>query len=201
MTSTVALVALFSSAPHAHERSLDIEPGTPIRIVSSGAQVEVREGAPGQVRARAALKRSLDGLRTKLCCGTAQILLQPLAEGQLVYGRLEVVVPPGSAVEIVARSGRVDVEGVRSPIRVTSGQADVFIAGAGPEIRARTVSGDLVVDGAQVTTVELESVRGDIRFTGRLSPGAKTFVESLTGRVEFAKARLGEPQLAVMASE
>jgi ferric-dicitrate binding protein FerR (iron transport regulator) len=123
------------------------------------------------------------------------VRLVPLARGQLVYGALTVHAPPSSPVRVRSRSGAVDVRGLRPAIDVETTRGDVSVDARGGDVVVRTVSGAIHVVAAGLEGLELESVRGRVRFSGGLAPGARCVLESLTGPVELGEVRSAHARL------
>lgn len=83
---------------------------------------------------------------------------------------VEVLVPPGSRLDIRTRNGDVDVDGVRGSIAVETLSGDMGIYGTPASVTIESISGDVRVDGP-VPTLRLNTVSGDIelpRATGNV---------------------------------
>lgn len=75
---------------------------------------------------------------------------------------------------IEARSvhGRVIARGVSGDVRLGSSEDDVEVRGAGGSLRVESVDGDVVLEEVAAQRVDAGSVDGDVRFRGRIPPGA-----------------------------
>lgn len=115
---------------------------------------------------------------------------------------LELKVPAGCRLEVETVSADIDVSAVRGEVRLQSVSGRVEVA-AGGSLRAKTVSGELVIQGAgrdvDATTVsgalnasmavlddgEFETVSGDIRIEADLAPKGRLEARTVSGSVEL----------------
>lgn len=99
---------------------------------------------------------------------------------------VEVLVPPGSRLDIRTRNGDVDVDGVRGSIAVETLAGDMAIYGTPASVTIESISGDVRVDGP-VPTVRMNIVSGDIelpRATGNVD------VSSTSGDIDVGGSGL-----------
>lgn len=119
-------------------------------------------------------------------------------------GDVELNVNTGGRVTARSTSGDVDVRGtVRQSVNVESVSGDVIVTATTSEVRAEsvsgqlrlsgvsgrisasTVSGDAIVSGDRIEYGSFESVSGDLRYTGGVTPGGALDLKSHSGNVEL----------------
>jgi hypothetical protein len=93
---------------------------------------------------------------------------------QTVSGDIEVKGGAPTEVEARSTSGTVSIDAASPSTRAHSVSGDIAIRGARGRATIRTVSGECTLSGGEFNAVEIETVSGDIRFTGAVS-GQGTF--------------------------
>lgn len=88
-------------------------------------------------------------------------------------------------VAIESVSGDVDFSGQTERISAESVSGDVDLSGISGEISATTVSGDMDLRAGLIDNGKLETVSGDLTFTGELNGNARLTAESMSGDVEI----------------
>ena len=97
-------------------------------------------------------------------------------------------------VEVDINSKRITIESVSGDVRF-SGQTerisaesvsgDIDLSGISGELSATTVSGDVELQAGMIDSGKLETVSGDLTFSGELSSNARLTAESMSGDVEI----------------
>jgi DUF4097 and DUF4098 domain-containing protein YvlB len=106
-------------------------------------------------------------------------------EVESVSGGVEIDGAPESAsAETV--SGEIKLTGSRGRVHAESVSGAVEIDGGSGEVHAATVSGRVRVAAGAVERGHLESVSGEVSFSGALAAGGELDVESHSGQVEVA---------------
>lgn len=135
------------------------------RGVFGGGDVRIVQAAGGRV----SVKTDCGFPRTVLACG----------------GSLRVLVPPGTAVEIDAGSGDIDVRGIRARVFADTGSGDIRVDDvAGPELRLDTGSGDVAGAGVRAARLQAKTGSGNIELTADGAPD-DVFVDTGSGDVEM----------------
>ena len=88
-------------------------------------------------------------------------------------------------VSIESVSGDVGFSGQTKRISAESVSGDIELSGISGEISATTVSGDMELQAGLIDNGKLETVSGDLTFTGELNGNAKLTAESMSGDVEM----------------
>lgn len=88
-------------------------------------------------------------------------------------------------VSIESVSGDVSFDGQTDRISAESVSGDIELSGITGEISATTVSGDMELQAGLIDNGKLETVSGDLRFTGELNGNARLTAESMSGDVEI----------------
>lgn len=167
--------------------------GEVLRIEGSGAHIRVRAHRSSRVRVRGKLNRSLDRVSVRRTQEGLTIRLVPLARGQTVYGRVDIEVPASANIAVLSTSGAVDVAGIQGTLDVNTLDGAVRAWDLqGRTVAVRTVTGSVDVAAGALETLEVDTVSGSILYTGRLVPGARCALSSLTGEIEV----VDEPRLA-----
>jgi DUF4097 and DUF4098 domain-containing protein YvlB len=102
-----------------------------------------------------------------------------------VSGGVEIDGTPES-VSAETVSGGIKVTGSRGRVHAESVSGSVEIDGGSGEVHAGTVSGRVMVDVGTVESGRLETVSGEVTFSGALAPGGDLGVEAHSGRVVVA---------------
>lgn len=106
-------------------------------------------------------------------------------EVESVSGGVEIDGAPESAsAETV--SGGIRITGSRGRVHAESVSGSVEIDGGSGAIHAGTVSGRVMVNVGAVESGRLETVSGEVTFSGALAPGGDLGVEAHSGRVVVA---------------
>jgi DUF4097 and DUF4098 domain-containing protein YvlB len=100
-----------------------------------------------------------------------------------VSGNVEVDIT-SKRVTIESVSGDVSFSGSTGRISAESVSGDIDLRGISGEIAATTVSGDMDLQAKRVESARLETVSGDLVFSGDLSSNARLTAESMSGDVE-----------------
>ena len=87
---------------------------------------------------------------------------------RVLEGDVEVI---GARGAVSARTGEGDVtiEDVQGALRLSSIDGEIQVSNASGEITAETTDGDITLEDVRATSVELESVDGDLWYSGTLS--------------------------------
>lgn len=88
-------------------------------------------------------------------------------------------------VSIESVSGDVEFRGQTERISAESVSGDIDLSGISGEISATTVSGDMDLQAGLIENGKLETVSGDLTFTGELKGNARLTAESMSGDVEI----------------
>lgn len=88
-------------------------------------------------------------------------------------------------ISIESVSGDVTFNGRTQRISAESVSGDLDLSGISGEITATTVSGDMELQAGLIDNGRLETVSGDLTFTGELKGNAKLTAESMSGDVEM----------------
>ena len=100
-----------------------------------------------------------------------------------VSGSIDIVGNPRALdVELVSGDLTLDVDTKRVSLEAVSG--NVRARTGGGEFELELVSGNVVLSGDEFETVSIESVSGDIEFTGGLAPKAELEINNHSGDVE-----------------
>lgn len=100
-------------------------------------------------------------------------------------GNLRVLVPSGTAVEVGAGSGDVDVDGIRGGVVADTGSGNVRLENVGgPDVRVETGSGDISGGGLTAMRLRGETGSGNVELTATGAPD-DVFVDTGSGDVEM----------------
>ncbi len=88
-------------------------------------------------------------------------------------------------VSIESVSGDVEFRGRTERISAESVSGDIELSGISGEISATTVSGDMDLQAGLIDNGKLETVSGDLSFSGELKGNARLTAESMSGDVEI----------------
>jgi DUF4097 and DUF4098 domain-containing protein YvlB len=137
--------------------------------------------------------------------GPERVVVEVKLRGVSNHGeaQLEVKVPKGGRVEIEAVSADVSVSGVAGGVRAESVSGTVKVVGPTPRVSAKSVSGNVnvenvggvvkagsvsgsvVIAGATTEDCDMETVSGDLRFGGTISPKGSLDAKTLSGSVSL----------------
>lgn len=99
-----------------------------------------------------------------------------------VSGQVDVDIS-SKRVSIESVSGDVSFKGQTGRVSAESVSGDINLSGISGEISATTVSGDMDLQAGMIESGKLETVSGDMTFTGELSGNARLTAESMSGDV------------------
>lgn len=88
-------------------------------------------------------------------------------------------------ITIESVSGDVNFSGQTERISAESVSGDIDLSGVSGELAATTVSGDVELQAGMIESGRLETVSGDLTFSGKLSSNARLTAESMSGDVEI----------------
>jgi DUF4097 and DUF4098 domain-containing protein YvlB len=146
----------------AKHRRHDEDSDVTIRV-PAGAQIEVH-GHSSDVK--------VSGVRGSVTVG-------------VVSGNITVT-GPTQAADLTTVSGDVHLDAPSKKTHTESVSGDVTVRGVQGDLRASTVNGELDVQGKAFGEVHLETVSGDLKFLGDLSPQGKASAETVSGDIELA---------------
>jgi len=116
---------------------------------------------------------------------------------QTVSGDITASCLTGDAT-VTSVSGDVTLSDVRGGLEVGSTSGDVIVRGARGDVTANGVSGDLTLSDIAGTTVNAETVSGDISYGGRIADNGRYHFQTHSGDVELRVA--GTPNATVEVS-
>jgi len=116
----------------------------------------------------------------------------------VVSGRVRV---SGSPAEVYAETmdGDLEVEASPSYFRGKTATGRLTWTGGGDDVTLATVSGAITVAGGRLLRARIESITGDIRYTGSLKPGANVTFDTHAGDVWLTLAKDTAGELSVDA--
>jgi hypothetical protein len=93
----------------------------------------------------------------------------------------------GKPAEVRAKSvsGSIGVSAVAAPVRATAISGDVTLRGVTGVVEASSVSGEVLVSGGSISSGDLGTTSGSVRFRGDLAADARLTAASVSGDVEL----------------
>lgn len=157
-----------------------------IGITAKGAKMgmwsELDEGKPSSIVVYVP-RRSQVWVKTT----TAGIRVRDVTGGLDLFSVSGVIEAGGSPRELYAESmgGSISLNTTTSTARIKSAAGDLSVNGAISDLTAVTVSGRIDVNGNNLTRARMESVDGDIRYTGNLASGSVIEMTNHAGAIEM----------------
>jgi hypothetical protein len=181
-----------------HGLSSPIAPGEMLRVINqTGGSTSVRaiEGSDVRVTATKRMWRPDQAIDTALERGNGELVLRILAPsasfGPSPAVDLAVDLPAGSPVDVSARSGRVDLVGLRDSVQVQASSGAVSIDDASASVTVRTSSGS-------ITVANIAGMVNAMSSSGRISGDNLDRIERVTtssGRITLAGVFSGNTQI------
>ncbi|HMD98816.1 MAG TPA: DUF4097 family beta strand repeat-containing protein [Terriglobia bacterium] len=204
-----AVAARMQAAEGSFDRSLKVTGPVEIEVTTGSGHIEVRTGDSSTVRVHGTIKASHDWDSASAEERVRRLEKDPPIEqsGQsgdfIRIGRIEddhlrhnisisyeLVVPRETRLRSETGSGSVSVDGVKGPVKATSGSGSLHLTNLGDELHAKTGSGDVRVESVK-GDVHLETGSGSIEatgvagnFTATTGSGRVKLEEVAAGRVE-----------------
>jgi DUF4097 and DUF4098 domain-containing protein YvlB len=182
--SVAVAVALLWSVPAAAGTTATRAVAGPVtvQIETSSADVEIRGEAARQVTVTVD-DADVDQVALVLH-GTDRI--EPTFDGshRLGSGRVRLQVPRGSRIELSTMSGDVRIDGLGGEVRCRSLSGDVHIEGASAA-EVQTVSGDLSIKGTP-GALRIKTVSGDVQVGLVPGPAAQLDFETTSGDLRWS---------------
>jgi len=104
------------------------------------------------------------------------------AELQSVSGEVRLACAQGN-ISVLSVSGDVTAGDVRGRLEVTSTSGDVTVHNARADVTAHSVSGDVLLDRVEGQDVSVETVSGEVGFSGPIREGGRYRFQSHSGDV------------------
>jgi len=153
----------------ATELPLDVPTGKRLRIERTNGDVLITGGAAiGQLKATVTVRGSdMEDARSKAERWTPVI---EESDGTILLKQgpdslredIEISVPSGVEVEVVAESGQVRVRGTGASVRITAFAGDVNVEGAAGRVQVVSHAGDVRLAHVQNAEIEIENRSGDV---------------------------------------
>jgi len=106
-------------------------------------------------------------------------------ENQDVDVDLEIRVPSGASLEIEGVTATFVVEGVDGVIYIESVTGDITYSGNATVLDLENVTGSITASAGSVMEADLESVNGNMTFTGDVGAGGELNLENVNGSIEL----------------
>jgi DUF4097 and DUF4098 domain-containing protein YvlB len=163
-----------------NRNAVRVEAGTPgtdrVEISSTATTVSVRtqgrRGPPSEIELKISappwMALSLAGVHTNVKVRGSQA---PVSV-ETVEGEVDVTGGNG-LVSLRSVQGSVSLQAARGRISVYSVNEDVAVTRSSGDIRAETVNGEITLDLADATTVDANTVNGDISYRGPIRNGGR----------------------------
>ena len=181
------------------DRSLEVAPGTPVRVEAFNGAIEVTTAAgnslsarvertgEGRSRSDAEADRDRIAVTFDLVDGTAVLraVYQPNPDS-IPGGRSAAVtlrVPEGTPLDLETSNGPVRVTGAAAPVAVRTSNGPVTLAGVTSAVSVETSNGPISVQ-ADDATADLRTSNGALTFAGSLRAGNHAF-ETSNGPIEL----------------
>ena len=174
--SALLLLALATSvlAGETVERSLPADAAGEVAIVNIAGAVSVEGWKQAEVQVKAELGSGVERLEFT-SEGKATVIRVILPKGRYSSGasQLKVRIPEGSSLSINTVSADQKVVAVRGSQRLQAVSGSIEAQQWGEELRAKTISGDVRLEGHEMTAVTgVETVSGDVtanRLSGEIA--------------------------------
>jgi DUF4097 and DUF4098 domain-containing protein YvlB len=162
-----------------------------VEISSSAATVSVRtqgrHGPPSEIELKISappwMALSLAGVHTNVKVQGCQA---PVSV-ETVEGKVEVKGGNG-LVSLRSVQGAVNLQGARGRISVNSVNEDVAVTKSTGDIMAETVNGEITLDLVDATTVDANTVNGDISYNGSIRNGGRYSFSTHNGDITLTVA-------------
>jgi DUF4097 and DUF4098 domain-containing protein YvlB len=163
-----SLLVLLGPALHAEtvEKSLKADPDGSVTIVNVAGEVKVEAWRQSEVRLVADLGSGVEKLifESENKATIIKVVLPSRSSGA-GSSQLRVRVPEGSKLSINTVSADQFVSGVRGPQRLQAVSGDIASEQWGEEVRIKTISGDVSLEGREMATLTgVETVSGDVNL-------------------------------------
>jgi len=172
----------------------DADPGGRVEITNIAGEISVTGWGEDAIEVTGTLGRGVERLDfTRDNELTVIEVVYPENGGNSGGSQLNIKIPEGSELEVIAVSAPIHVRGVCGRQRLKTVSGDVITEAFGSDIEAESVSGDLSVSGSSnMTHTLLKTISGTIE-TDRVS--GELEASTISGRIEadagtFSRARL-----------
>ncbi len=99
---------------------------------------------------------------------------------------LEIRVPIGASLEIEGVTAEFVVEGVNGIVEIESVTGDITYSGGATMLYLENVTGSIRATATRVMEADLESVNGNITFTGDVGAGGELSIDNVNGAIELS---------------
>ncbi len=188
-TMALALLALAATAKAGEaqqtiDTTLAVEPGGRLFLRNPIGGIVVRGGDRPEIQLRATMPAAdrINYDRTGSMLEIGRVVTGPMANGQ--PAALEVTIPRGLHLEVLTRTGTVDVSAVSGSVRIRSANGDVKVSGTGGTVTIETSAGAVSVSNA-TGSVAVNTSAGTITLTGAASDAT---LESSSGNISVTNS-------------
>ncbi|MBW3571415.1 MAG: DUF4097 domain-containing protein [Gemmatimonadetes bacterium] len=194
-TLGVAAAALLLAAPADAQRQVnarhDASPTGRVEIQLNRGSLRVTGWARNEVQVTGTLAQADDAVRLDGGGRTLEVRVASRRGGRGGPANLEVRVPAGSTVEIVATSAPVSVTGITGSLEAVSQSGPVTVQGNSRRVQVVAHSGPVTIDG-RAETLNVTALSGPVRVNADVRQRAQ--IEALSGPVDLL-GTMGEVQV------
>ena len=186
------------------DRTFSVNGPVRLELTNGAGDSKVAVGSPGEVRIHAEFRvKSWSDGRAQKRANEMKSNPPFSQEGNLIHiggsgqhasavvFNYTITVPPETEIHAISGSGDIEVNGVKGPLSVTTGSANILVSNVAGDVHAHSVSG----------TISLASIQGQAQAT---SGSGDITVANMHGDVRIQTGsgaiRIGSPAGAVVAS-
>jgi DUF4097 and DUF4098 domain-containing protein YvlB len=191
--------ALLLAAPAHAQRQVnerhDASATGTVEVQMNSGSVRVTGWSRSEVQVTGTLSRTGDRVEMDAGGRTLEVRVSNGRGGRGGAANLEVRIPAGSTLELVAGSAPIHVSGVTGSVKAVSGSGPVTIQAASRRVEVVAQSGPVTIDG-QTETLDVTALSGPVRVNG--SVRQRVTIEALSGPVDLL-GTVGETQVNAMS--
>lgn len=181
-----AAAALLLAGPAHAQRQVngrhDASPTGTVEVMVGSGSVRVMGWSRNEVQVTGTLARGEDRLELEGGGRTVEVRVAGRRGGHGGHANLEVRVPAGSTVQVVAGSAPITVSGVTGAIDATSQGGPVTIQASSRRVEVVAQSGPVTIDG-QTDVLDVTAMSGPVRVNANVRQRAN--IEALSGPVDL----------------
>lgn len=162
-----------------------------VEIALNGGSVRVTGWSRNEVQVTGSLSRADDRLELEGSGRTVEVRVASRRGGRGGSATLEVRVPAGSTLEVIAGAAPIRVSGVTGAVEATSHSGAVTVQGSPRRVEVVAQSGPVTVEG-QTDMVDVTAMSGPVRVTANVRQRA--VIQALSGPVDLLGS-VGEAQV------
>lgn len=182
LAGAALLLALPAHAQRQVNARHDASAAGTVEVAVNSGSVRVTGWSRNEVQVTGNLSRADDRLQLEGSGRTVEVRVESRRGGRGGPAHLEIRVPAGSTLEVVASSAPINISGVTGSVEAVSQGGPVTIQASSRRVEVVAHSGPVTIDG-QTETLDVTAMSGPVRVNATVRQRAS--IEALSGPVDL----------------